>query len=81
MAEHVNNFYTSIGKNIQEIISPTRKDYAQYLKTRSKSNFSFKLIKPEEICDIVNTLSKCPGGYSILHWVPKINWKISAGKY
>ena len=52
IAEHFNNFFTSIGENIQEIISPARKDYAQYLKTPNKSNFSIKTIKPEEICDI-----------------------------
>ena len=56
MAEHFNNFFTSIGKNLQETIPPIRKGYAQYLKTPIKSNFSIKPIKPEEICDIVKTL-------------------------
>ena len=56
MAEHFNNFFTSIGKNLQETIPPTRKDYAQYLNTPNKSNFSIKPIKPEEICDIIKTL-------------------------
>ena len=29
MAEYFNNFFTSIGKNLQETILPTKKDYAQ----------------------------------------------------
>ena len=56
MAEHFNNFFTSIGKNLQETIPTTRKDYAQQLKTPNKSIFSIKPIKPEEICDIIKTL-------------------------
>ena len=58
MAEHFNNFFTSIGKNLQEINPLTMKDYPQYLKTPSKSNFSIKPIKSEEICDIIKTLKK-----------------------
>ena len=53
MAEHFNNFFTFIGKNLQKTVPPTRKDYAQYQKTPSKSNFSIKPIKPGEICDII----------------------------
>ena len=40
-----------------------------------------------EICDLfmpiwrVNTLSKYPGGFPILHWRLKLNSKNSAGKY
>ena len=55
MAEHFNNFFTSIGKKIQEIISPTKKNYAQYLKN-PKSDFSIKPIKPEQICDTIKSL-------------------------
>ena len=54
MAEHLNNFFTSIGKNLQETIHLTIKDYAKYLKTPSKSNFSIKPIKLKEICDIMS---------------------------
>ena len=39
MAEHFNNFFTSIGKNLQETIPRTRKDYVQYLKTPAKVIF------------------------------------------
>ena len=53
MAEHFNNFFTFIGKNLQKTVPPTRKDYAQYQKTPSKSNFSIKPIKPGEICHII----------------------------
>ena len=56
MAEHFNNFFTSICKNLQETIPLARKDYAQYLKTPSKSNFSIKPIKPEGICGIIKTM-------------------------
>ena len=61
MAEHFNNCFTSIGRNLQETIPPTRKDYAQYLKTPNKP------IKPDEICDIIKTLknSKSTGPNSI----------------
>ena len=45
MGEHFYNFFTSIGKNLQETISPTRKDYTQYLKTPNKNNFFKKTIK------------------------------------
>ena len=54
MAEHLNNFFTSIGKNLQETIHLTIKDYVKYLKTPSKSNFSIKPIKLKEICDIMS---------------------------
>ena len=43
MAEHFNNFFTSIGKNLQEKIAPTRNDYAQYLKTPNKRHW--KIVK------------------------------------
>ena len=56
MAEHFNNFFTSICKNLQETIPLARKDYAQYLKTPSKSNFSIKPIKPEGISGIIKTM-------------------------
>ena len=32
LAKHFNNFFTFMGKNLQETIPPARKDYAQYLK-------------------------------------------------
>ena len=74
MAEHFNNYFTSIGKNLQETIPPTRTDYAQYLKTLSKSNFPIKPIKPDEICDIIKTLknSKSTGPNSIPTKILKI---------
>ena len=39
IAEQFNISFTSIGKNLQEIIPPTRKDYAQYLKPQTKIIF------------------------------------------
>ena len=75
MAEHFNNFFTSICKNLQETIPLARKDYAQYLKTPSKSNFSIKPIKPEGISAIIKTMknSKSTGPIRI----PKIIQKDS----
>ena len=70
MAEHFNNFFTSIPKNLQETIPLARKDYAQYLKTPSKSNFSIKPIKPERICDIIKTMKNSKSTGSIR--IPKI---------
>ena len=74
MAEHFNNFFTSICKNLQETIPLARKDYAQYLKTTSKSNFSIKPNKPEGICGIVKTMknSKSTGPNRILTKILKI---------
>ena len=74
MTENFNNFFTSIGKNLQETIPPTREDYAQYLKTPSTSNFSIKPIKPEEIRDIIKTPknSKSAGPNSIPTKILKI---------
>ena len=75
MAEHFNNFFTSIRKNLQESIPLARKDYAQYLKTPSKSNFSIKPIKPEGICDIIKTMKNSKSTGSIR--IPKIIQKYS----
>ena len=74
MAEHLNSFFTSISKNLQETISWTRKDNAQYPKTPNKSNFLIKPINPEEICDIIKTLknSKSTGPSSIPTKILKI---------
>ena len=74
MAENFNNFFTFIGKNLQEIIPLTRKDYAQYLSTPNKSNFSIKPIKAEEIYGIIKTSknSKSTGPKSIPTKILKI---------
>ena len=43
--------------------------------------FLAKFIKRKNLVTYVKTLSKCPGGHSILHRVFKLNSKKSAGKY
>ena len=36
MAEHFNNFFTSVGKEIQDYIPPTKNNFKNYLKTGTK---------------------------------------------
>ena len=74
MVKHFYLIFTSVGKNLHETIPPTRKDYAQYLKTPNKINFLIKPIKPQEICDIIKTLknSKSTGPNSIPTKILKI---------
>ena len=56
MAENVNNFFTSIGKNLQEKIPPTKKIFTDYLKTPNLENFTIGLTSADEISDLICSL-------------------------
>ena len=56
MAEHFNNFFTSVGKEIQDNISRTKNNFKNYLKTRNPNNFILSPTTTEGISDIIQTL-------------------------
>ena len=56
MAENFNNFFTSIGKNLQEKIPPTKKTFTDYLKTPNLENFTIGLTSADEISDLICSL-------------------------
>ena len=74
MTECFNNFITSIGKNWQKQIPPTKKLFKDYLKNPTTENFFSTPTTPEEITDIIRTLksSKGVGPFSIPTKVLKI---------
>ena len=54
MAENFNNFFPSIGKNLQKKIPPTKKTF--YLKTPNLENFTIGLTSADEISDLICSL-------------------------
>ena len=56
MAENFNNFFTLIGKNLQEKIPPTKKTFTDYLKTPNIENFTIGLTSADEISDLICSL-------------------------
>ena len=67
MAGNFNNFFTSIGKNLQTKIPPTKKTFTDYLKTPNLENFTIGLTSADEISDLICSLdsSKSIGPCSI----------------
>ena len=67
IAEHFNEFFTSIGKNLQENIPPTKKRYSNYLKNPNPDSFFISATTPEEVSDVIMTLksNKSTGPNSI----------------
>ena len=57
MAESFNNFFTSIGKNLQKKIPPTKKTFTDYLKTLNLKNFTICLTSADEISDMISHLT------------------------
>ena len=53
MAENFNNFFTSIGKNLQKKIHATKKTFTDYLKTLNLENFTIDLTSADEISDLI----------------------------
>ena len=78
MAENFNNFFTSIGKNLQEKIPPTKKTFTDYLKTPNLENFTIGLTSADEISDLMCSLdsSKSVDPCSIPTKILKIARKI-----
>ena len=70
MAEHFNNFSTSVGKEIYDNIPPTKNNFKNYLKTWNPNNFILSVTTTKEISEIVQTLklNKCT--------VPKSSLKV-----
>ena len=58
MANTLNNFFTSIGRNLAQNITYTGdKNYSYYLKTHHNKIFKFKEIEPESIITVINSLT------------------------
>ena len=74
MAENFNNCFTSIGKNLQENIPPTKKTFIDYLETPNLENFTPVLTSADEISDLICSLdsSKSVGPCSIPTKILKI---------
>ena len=74
MAENFNNCFTSIGKNLQENIPPTKKTFTDYLKIPNLENFTTGLASADEISDLICSLdsSKSVGPCSIPTKILKI---------
>ena len=53
-ANRVNKFFTEIGTNIQNKISPTKKYYTDYLLNPNKETFLITPTTDEEISDIIS---------------------------
>ena len=56
MVENLNNFFTSIGKNLQKKIPPTKKTFTDYLKTLNLEKFTICLTSADEINDSICSL-------------------------
>ena len=56
MVENLNNFFTSIGKNLQKKIPPTKKTFTDYLKTLNLEKFTKCLTSADEINDSICSL-------------------------
>ena len=84
MAENFNNFFTSIGKKLQNNIPPTRRHYFDYLKHPNLKTFFISPTTPDEIKNIISSIksSKYVGPNStptkILHLIKdKISMPLS----
>ena len=56
IAEHFNNFFTSIGKELQKGISPTKKHFSSFLKNPNNLTFFITLTTVEEVNDLISDL-------------------------
>ena len=56
MAEHFNQYFTSIGKNLQKRIPPTKRQFSDYLKDSNQNSFFIQPTTVEEVKDIIMTL-------------------------
>ena len=51
-----NNFFTSVGQDLQKNIAPTKKHFSDYLKTPNTDTFYISPQTPKEISDLIKTL-------------------------
>ena len=56
MTEHFNQYFTSIGKNLQKRIPPTKRQFSDYLKDSNQNSFFIQPTTAEELKDIILTL-------------------------
>ena len=57
IAEHFNDYVTSISKELQKRIPPTKTNFRDYLKNPIAESFFLTRTTPEEISDLIQTLS------------------------
>ena len=78
IAQNFNNFFTSIGTNLQKKIPPTEKNFTDYLKKLNSENFIIAPTTSDEISDLIHNLksSKSIGPYSIPNKIMKISKEI-----
>ena len=67
MAENFNEFFTSVGVNLQKKIPPTKRHFSDYLQNPNNESFFLFHTTPEEVYDIIKTLksSKSVGPNSV----------------
>ena len=56
MAEHFNQYFTSIGKNLEKSIPPTKRHFSDYLKDANQGSSFIQPTPAEEVKDIFMTL-------------------------
>ena len=56
MTEHFNHYFTSIGRNLQKSIPPTKRKFSDYLKNSNQNSFFIQPTTAEEVKDIIMTL-------------------------
>ena len=57
IAEHFNDYFTSISKELQKHIPPTKRNFFDYLKNQIAELFILTPTTPEEISDLIQTIS------------------------
>ena len=57
IAEHFSDYFTSISKELQKHMPPTRRNFSDYLKNPIAELFFQTPLTPEEISDLIQTLS------------------------
>ena len=67
IAEHFNDYFTSISKELQKHIPPTKRNFSDYLKNPIAESLFLTPTTPEEIYDLIQTLipNKSTGPNSI----------------
>ena len=76
--QNFNNFFTSIGTNLQRKIPPTKNNFTDYLKKTNSENFVIAPTTSDKISDLINSLksSKSIGSYSIPTKIMKISKEV-----
>ena len=74
LANHFNNFFTSIADNIRSNLTLSSKNFKSFLKDKPQSSFFFNAITVDEVFNIILSLnkSKASGPYSIPDQILKL---------